>query len=58
MIQNHSLFSSIHSLSEAEKLELFKIEELEFRLEMAAVSTDSNNGSCTKGDVTINEACW
>ncbi|MCD9019439.1 hypothetical protein [Parachryseolinea silvisoli] len=49
------LLKKIEDLSEAEKLELFKVEELEDRLEMTAL-TDSidaaagSNGVCWVGD--------
>jgi len=49
MEKQNQLLKGIESLSEQEKLELFKIEELETRLEMISSTTlwdTTNNGSC------------
>ena len=42
------ILNKIESLSETEKMELFNVEELEVRLEMAAISVEpiSGNGVC------------
>lgn len=47
-------FEGLDSLSENEKLELFKVEELENRLEMAALS--GSGGSLIS--TNINGLCW
>jgi hypothetical protein len=49
------LLKKIEDLSEAEKLELFKVEELEDRLEMTALADNidtaaAGNGVCWLGD--------
>ena len=63
MEKQQLMLRGIEHLSEVERLELFNVEELETRLEMAAVSAGANgtcNKGCTKATVTVevNLACW
>lgn len=54
------ILNGVDRLSEEEKLELFKVEELETRLEMAALqgySGGGGNGSCNGVPITVNGAC-
>jgi len=47
MENKNKLMEGVERLAENEKLELFKVEELETRLEMAALAGDTtNNGVC------------
>lgn len=59
-MEKQQLLRGIEHLSAEEKLELFKVEELESRLEMAA-ATDSN-GSCNNNNgcvtATVDGGCW
>ena len=60
MEQKRQMIQSVEHLSQQEKLELFNVEELETRLEMAAVYTGgtegSTDGSCQ--NVSCNSGCW
>ena len=63
MEQKKNMLKGIHHLSEQDRLELFNVEELETRLEMAAVAGETNsncNGTCNQGCVPVdaNGACW
>lgn len=63
MEQKHPMLRGIEHLSETERLELFNVEELETRLEMAAVAAETNsncNGTCNQGCVPVdaNGGCW
>ncbi|MEO9004779.1 MAG: hypothetical protein ABI288_08575 [Ginsengibacter sp.] len=55
MKQQDLLLKGIDSLSEQEKMDLFKVEELEERLEMARPTSDPNPDP---GTPVINIACW
>jgi hypothetical protein len=55
MQQQKQLLKRIDSLSEQEKLDLFAVEELERRLEMAKPTTDPDPDP---GTPVINTACW
>lgn len=61
MNPKQDLLKSIQLLSEDERIAQFQIEELETRLEMAALGTDAtNNGTCN-GTCTnngCNDGCW
>jgi len=58
------MLRNIERLSEQERLDLFNVEELESRLEMAAiVDADQNtncNGTCNQACVPVSPdgACW
>ncbi len=58
------MLKGIQHLSEQERLELFNVEELETRLEMAAVAADSQNGNCNTScnqlcaPVDADAGCW
>lgn len=52
MNKNENLSAKIQDLSEEQKLELFKVEELEARLEMAAAA------GAAKELVEANGVCW
>jgi hypothetical protein len=56
------LLEGVERLSENEKLELFKVEELETRLEMAALSagSGSSNTTCNTAcaSASVNAGCW
>lgn len=63
MEKQHQLLRGIAHLSEEERLELFKVEELETRLEMAAATNSADtNGTCTTNNgcvaVTVDAGCW
>jgi hypothetical protein len=64
MEQKKQILKRIEHFTETEKLELFNVEELESRLEMAAVAGETGNGncntSCNQGcvPVTADGACW
>ena len=65
MDQKQLMLRGIEQLSETERLELFNVEELETRLEMAALSAmDATNGSCgTTVSTTVTTTvsgggCW
>ena len=53
MNKNQTPSVKIQDLSEDQKLELFKVEELEARLEMAAAATAEK-----EVDVDANGVCW
>lgn len=60
--KNHML-RGIEHLSEQERLELFNVEELESRLEMAAIAGEAAqntncNGTCNQGCVPVDAGCW
>ncbi len=52
--KTNQISEKIQDLSEEQKLELFKVEELEARLEMAAAT----DGKDTEVDVDVNGVCW
>jgi hypothetical protein len=62
MENQQRLMEGVERLSENEKLELFKVEELETRLEMAALSAGSGSGNTTCNTAcataTVNAGCW
>jgi hypothetical protein len=62
MENQRMLMEGVERLSENEKLELFKVEELETRLEMAALSAGSGSGNTTCNTAcataTVNAGCW
>ena len=60
MQQQKQLLKGIESLTEQEKLDFFKIEELETRLEMAAGSPvdDPDRDPRIPPDVPTNPSCW
>ena len=65
MDKRQLMLQRIAGFSEKEKLELFDVEELESRLEMAVISIDGaeqgTNGSCNDGscqNVSCNSGCW
>lgn len=65
MQQQKQLLKGIVSLSEQEKLDFFKVEELEARLEMAEVSSDCTiqeeqraKNPYIPPDLPCNDACW
>ena len=64
MEQRKLMLKGIQQLSETERLELFNVEELETRLEMAAVAGETQNGNCNTScnqlcaPVDANGACW
>jgi hypothetical protein len=57
--QKNHMPEGVERLSENEKLELFKVEELETRLEMAALLTSSGgNTTCNGACASANVGCW
>jgi hypothetical protein len=59
-LHEKNLAAGVERLSEDEKLELFKVEELETRLEMAALlaSSGSGNGTCNAVCASADAGCW
>lgn len=55
MNKNENLSTKIQDLSEEQKLELFKVEELEARLEMAAAPSAAAKAPV---EVDANGVCW
>ena len=55
MKRQNQWLQGIGSLSEQEKMDLFKVEELEERLEMARPTSDPDPDP---GTPVINTACW
>lgn len=53
--KTNQISEKIQDLSEEQKLELFKVEELEARLEMAAAT---DGGKSPDVDVDVNGVCW
>jgi hypothetical protein len=59
MKKNIAILNKIEDLTERQKLDLFKVEELETRLEMAAFNTiiDATNSGCSGGPKDSNDGC-
>lgn len=62
MDHKNQMLKRLEQFSEAERLELFNVEELESRLEMASIAGEAGtNGSCNDGscqNVSCNSGCW
>ena len=57
-MENQNKFEGVERLSENEKLEFFKVEELETRLEMAALTAGSGSNNGCDNKITTNAGCW
>lgn len=62
-MKQNLILKRIEHFTEEEKLALFNVEELESRLEMAAIAAEATqngncNNTCNQGCASINEACW
>jgi len=59
MRKNIATLNKIEDLTDCQKLDLFKLEELETRLEMAAFNTiiDVGNSGCSGGPKDSNSGC-
>jgi hypothetical protein len=64
MEKKQEMLRGIENLNEQERLELFKVEELETRLEMAAANLSGSASVAADGSceviivVEVNNGCW